>query len=221
MFTPIFVDPDFLYYRIVSTIKYNLNITNTSKDRIKALVTSVITDYNEANLDDFNSTLRYSKLVTLIDDADQSIISNDTYFELYKKVNIDLENTLTYTIEFGQELKDDIPYKSARHLSTDSYTIRSTTFYYGGIALILEDDGEGVVRMTRADGTYNNSIGEIGSINYSSGIVTLKNFNPDSYDGNSFKVYAIPKDRDISSNKKSILTLEASELDINVEEIRV
>jgi hypothetical protein len=71
---PIFIDPDFMYVSIDSTVRYNLNTTALNSESIKELILTAIRDFNGIYLDDFNTTLRYSSLVKTIDATDRSIL---------------------------------------------------------------------------------------------------------------------------------------------------
>ena len=217
---PIFIEPDFLYYRLYSNVKYNLNTTTTSAETIKSLVTSVINNYNNIYLNDFNTTIRYSKLITDIDDAYSSIISNDTEIDVYKKIDVLLGQTNNYVINFDMPLKNDLPKKSTKHLISDEYTLRSSIFTYSGRRVILEDDGDGIVKITKFDKLYNTFTINAGTVNYDTGEIKLNNFLIDTFEGTSFKIYVKPRYKDISSTKKTILTLEPSELYITVEAVR-
>ena len=61
--------------------------------------------------------------------------------------------------------------------------------------------------------TYGSSIG----VQYK----PVVNLNVDSYDGNEIKIYAKPRDNDITVGKNTILTIEPSEIKITVESVRV
>jgi hypothetical protein len=218
---PIIVEPDFLYYRIFSHVRYNLNVTAVPTETIKSLVTTAITNYNSTYLDDFNSTLRYSKFVSAIDSADTSIVGNSTDIELYKKITPVLATPTNYVISYGVPLKDDIPEKGQRHPNKDEHTLRSSIFTYNGERVILEDNGEGIIKITKFEGNFNTYLTDVGTIDYENGIIKLNNFRVDTYEGASFKIYVKTLDKDVSSSMKSILTLEPSELNITIEAVRI
>jgi hypothetical protein len=217
----VIVEPDFLYYRIFSHVRYNLNVTAVPTETIKSLVTTAITNYNSTYLDDFNSTLRYSKFVSAIDSADTSIVGNSTDIELYKKITPVLGTPTNYVLSYGVPLKDDIPEKGQRHPNKDEHTLRSSIFTYNGERVILEDNGEGIIKITKFEGNFNTYLTDVGTIDYENGIIKLNNFRVDTYEGASFKIYVKTFDKDVSSSMKSILTLEPSELNITIEAVRI
>jgi hypothetical protein len=70
------VDPEYIFLLISTTVKYDSDLTTLSGDAIKALVTSVIQNYNTAEINSFSKYFRYSKLSRLIDVAERSILNN-------------------------------------------------------------------------------------------------------------------------------------------------
>jgi hypothetical protein len=218
---PVFVEPDYLYYKINCHVRYNLNSTLLSKERIKTLVTNTIIDYNNINLDDFNVTLRYSKLISAIDNSDSSIVSNSTDIQVYKKVPVLLGTAQNIVINFNLRLRNDVPELASKHPASDVHTIKSSVFTYNGEKVILEDNGEGTVVISKFDNLFNIRLFNIGTIDYDKGIIRLNNFIIDNYEGLDFKIYAYTADKDISSTTNTVLTLEPSELNITTETVRV
>lgn len=218
---PIIVEPLYTYLSINSTIRYNLNITKSSPSRLKTLITQTITDYNNEYLDDFNVTLRYSKLLNLIDITDSSVVSNITEVEIYKKINPQLNVSQNIDIYFNTPLVDDLPALGTNHASIDRHTIRSTAFIYNGILSFIEDDGDGNLRVMQEDKNMHKKITDIGYVNYAKGVISLRNFNISDYNGSEIRLYAKTKDKDISVSKNTILTIEPDEIKINIEAVRV
>ena len=64
--------------------KYDAKATTKSKDTLKADIISTITNYNTGTLQKFDSVFRHSKLTGLIDDTDNSILSNVTTLKIRK-----------------------------------------------------------------------------------------------------------------------------------------
>lgn len=217
---PIFIDPEFTYISVDSNVRYNINKTNSTRENIKALVSSVILNYNTTNLDDFDTRLRFSKLIGEIDDVDSSIISNDTSIAVYKKITPKLSTAQDIVVNFDMSLRDRTAKMPDKHLSTEETAVYSKLFTYKGENVILEDDGDGIIRLSKSSGGYNIKIQEVGTVNYETGRVQLTNFVIDSYPGSSFKIYAIPRDNDVVASRHAILTMEPEEIKINVEEVR-
>lgn len=211
---PIFKSAEFTYFVVYGNIRYNLNITAASINRINTLVSDTITSYNQKYLDDFNSTLRLSSLTSLIDQSDPSIISNQLVVDIYKKINPTLNVDQQILIDFGTELDSN-----DRHQYSNYSTIYSTVFTYKGQLVTLVDDQEGNVYIN--DSVRNKNITKIGTVNYTTGSITLSKFNIDDYQGSAIKLFAVPKDKDISSTMNNILTIEADQIHLTIEPLRI
>jgi hypothetical protein len=217
---PILIEPEFIYLSVRSKIRYNLNITNNSPNRIKTLVSDVITTYNRDRLNDFGVVLRNSELTSDIDDCDVSVLSNITDVVAYKKINPTLSVLQNIDIDFKLPLLDTVPPKSSLYPSRDVKTVWSSLFRFAGGTCYIEDDGDGRLRVVRQVGNNKNTLLDVGSVNYDTGLVKLTNFNPESYDGNFLKIYVIPRDKDIWSPQNNIMMIENDEIILDVEALR-
>ncbi len=218
---PIFTEPEFSYLAVQSIVRFNVNITASTAETIKALVTDAINAYRDENLNDFDSILRFSKLAASIDEADPSIVSSITDVWLYKKISPVLGTRQNIEINFNVPLRDDVPGKEKNHKATDIHTVFSSAFQYNGEQCIIEDDGDGIIRLMKVKGDKHETINEIGTVDYSTGKIVISNFLVDQYYGDFLKVYVYPKDKDVLVSKNTILTIEADEIDVSIEELRL
>jgi hypothetical protein len=219
---PVFIEPEILYYAVTSTVNYNINLTVIKPEDIRTLVKTAITEFNDEYLNDFKTTLRYSKFITAIDEAHESIVSNETVVEVYKKMNPTPYTYQNFYFNFDIPLYkvEDDPTHGIHEVKA-IHTVKSTFYVLNGELVYFEDDGEGniyVVNQVRT-GTHK-MIKKIGTVDYDSGSVTITNFICDSYIGSEIKVYAKPKSKDISSNKNQILTVEDDAINITVNKVR-
>jgi len=216
-----FVEPENLFLGVVSTVRYNLNITTNSANRIKTLVTDAILTYRDDYLDDFSVVLRDSRFSDTIDGADQSIVSSITQVTPYKKLSPVTNTPQNIDVDFGIALLDTVPDKTTSYPTSDIRTVYSSTFRSGGSDVILEDDGNGIIRTVQQEGTDFKRVKDVGTVNYSTGLIKLVNFQLDSYDGSNLKIYVVPKDKDIVSEKNTIMTIEPAGIAITVESLRI
>lgn len=217
---PVFVDPAYLYCRVDSIVKYNLNVTTLRPDEIRLLVAGKINEYNTNNLNDFNSTLYNSKFVKQIDDSHPSIVSNETENRVYKKVRPSIGVPQNIDVQYGLPLRDDIPQIAATHPTTELRTVFSSSFTYNNATVIIEDDGIGNLRLMTPSGSNYTKVKDVGTIDYGAGKLQLVNFIVDAFEGNSIRLYALPASRDITSAKNDIFRIELDEVNINVETVR-
>ena len=217
---PIITEPEMLYYSVTSTVKYNINVTDKKREDIKALVTAAIKNYNQTYLDDFNSTLYYSKLLAEIDATDTSIISNDTLVLIYKKIKPTIGVSQNFVINMYTELLGTNELQN-KHSVDALHSIRSTPFIYNGELVSFGDDGMGALTIAKTNGDTHTIVSRVGAVDYSSGRVNINNVTFEGYFGDSIKIYALPKEKDVSSSKNIILTIEDNEININVNQVSV
>ena len=125
------------------------------------------------------------------------------------------------TIDFKNPLRNDVPGKGAEHLIGDIHVVSSSTFTYNGLANCrLEDNGDGIMRIINTSGTQHRTILDIGTVDYDTGIIRIDNFNITNYTGTSLKVYAKPRNLDITSSQNVILNILENDVDVTIEQIR-
>ena len=242
---PLFVSPDYTYLYVNTKIKYNINLTGLNPEDIRTNVIDSILNHASTNLNNFGRTLRYSRFIRDIDAAETSIISNETEVELVKYLTPVLSTTVTstptstsgslvslatsgvvssgqnVTIDFKNPLRNDVPGKGAEHLIGDIHIVSSSTFTYNGLANCrLEDNGDGIMRIINTSGTQHRTILDIGTVDYDTGIIRIDNFNITNYTGTSLKVYAKPRNLDITSSQNVILNILENDVDVTIEQIR-
>lgn len=215
---PIITEPEMLYYSVNSNVKYNINVTDKKNEDIKSIVTEAIKNFNEIYLDDFNSTLYYSKLIADIDNSDTSIISNDTFILIYKKIEPKIGVSQSFVINFYTHLLGTNELAN-KHSVDALHSIRSTPFTYNGELVSFGDDGMGGLTIAKTIGDSHSIIARVGTVNYETGRVAINNVIFEGYLGDSIKIYALPKDKDVSSSKNIILTVEDNEIKINVTQV--
>lgn len=209
-----FVDPEFLEVDIKTTVRYNINLTTQSPTDIRSKVRSAINNFNTENLQDFNKTLRYSRLLATIDAADPSIIGNSTTIRAIRTISPIVGVSDSYSISYANTL---IPFNVGARTNNDqsSYTpaIRSAAFTIGSRVCYLEDDGTGNVDIINFDNNERNIIqASIGSIVYTSGLLNLTNFKVDAYTGQGIKIYGNVSDTTIRSTKNLILQISDNDI---------
>ena len=217
---PVFVSPDYTYLRVDSNIKYNINRTGLNPEDMRTIVISAMLNFASVNLNSFAKIFRYSKLVSAIDSADTSIISNETEVELAKYLTPKLNASQKISIDFKTELADDLPPSAPDHPAGDKHTISSSFFTFNGIRCNMEDDGNGKIRVVSSSSSNHKFVAEIGTVDYAKGKIEIKTFNISSYEGNYLKVYARTKHKDIESSKNVILNIQEPDIFLNITQVR-
>ena len=218
---PIFITPDYTYLKVDSTVRYNINRTGLNPQDIRTYVIDGILNYASTYLNSFSKTFRYSKLVQAIDSTDNAIISNETEINLVKYLTPTLNTSLNLTIDFKVPLTQEIPLLGDEHPIIDVHGVTSTPFTYSGIQnCVLEDNGDGLIRIVTPVGANHKKIVDVGTVDYDTGVVRLNNFSIQNYVGTSLKIYAEPRSRDITAIQNVILNIIEPDVNITIEQIR-
>ena len=131
--TPAFIEPEYTYASVTTNVKYNVNQTTLQPADISAFVTSAIQNYSRDNLEDFKSTLLYSKLVYAIDNAQATVISNETDYTVMKKLIPSMQGKKNYQLNFRMAINSNLPPAVANHESRDEHAVQTSKFIYNGL----------------------------------------------------------------------------------------
>ena len=209
---PVFVDPEYTYIQVKSTVNYNVNVTRLSTEDIKTITKSAIIDYALTNLNNFNRIFRYSKLIQAIDGSQASIISNETDISVIKVIVPETGSLLTFDVNFR------VPLKIIYGADGKGYSISSTVFNYKGNKAVLKDDGISAIQVISA--STGQLIETVGQIDYTTGLLQFSNFKIDTYVGAGIKIYAAPKNKDLSTVNNVILNIIEEDVEITAVAVR-
>ena len=203
--TPKIVDPSILYVEMTSNIYYDTNLTTYKSDKIKSLVIKNIEDYIElSDTEKFNGKYRYSKFTGVIDDSDNSIMSNLTSIEMRKDFYPALNSKFYYEICFKNPIVSD-----------DEPTIRSTGFTVREYPLdtVYIEDRMGKLVLYKLDSisgekqVLNSNLGEVdygtGELRMYDLIIVKGSFNDDK-----IEIRAMPAQNDIVSAREMFLDVD-------------
>ena len=203
--TPKIVDPSILYVEMTSNIYYDTNLTTYKSDKIKSMVIKNIEDYIElSDTEKFNGKFRYSKFTGVIDDSDNSVMSNLTSIEMRKDFYPALNSKFYYEICFKNPIVSD-----------DEPTIRSTGFTVREYPLdtVYIEDRMGKLVLYKLDSVtgdkqvLNSNLGEIdygtGELRMYDLIIVKGSFNDDK-----IEIRALPAQNDIVSAREMFLDVD-------------
>ena len=221
--TPVIVDPEITSIILRSSIKFDAGATTKVSDTIKSDVITTITNYNANTLQSFDNMFRHSKVVGLIDDTDESILSNVTTVQLRKSFTPTIGSSQKYSVAFSNALYN--PHSG--HASEGGGILSSSGFKIDGNTtdvFFLDDDGNGNVRRYKMDGSarsYANATQ--GTIDYSSGLVEINSLNVSNIEnirGAASTVIEItvkPNSNDIVPIRNQVLEIDVANSSVTVE----
>jgi hypothetical protein len=173
---PVIKDPETTSTLITSNIKYDAKATAKTADTIKANVITTLTNYNSTTLQKFDAIFRYSKVTGLIDETDESILSNITTVKIRKNFTPIILTSSKYNIYFRNALYN--PHSG--HLESSGGILSSTGFKIkdNDNEFFFDDDGAGNVRLFYlASGVKSYLNSKQGTIDYGSGAITIDSLN--------------------------------------------
>jgi hypothetical protein len=218
--TPEIIDPDYLYLKINSTVKYDSGLTTNSSSVLKSTVTTAVTDFGVTNLKTFDKSFRYSNLIKAIDEAEVSIKSNQTSIVIKRYLYPLLGSSAAYTLPFSNQVYHPAnEFWGAVTSSEFSYNDSVNTLWAG----CKLQDANGVVQVYRRSGeariVVNNNVG---TITYLTGKLELKSFQPVSIGsdttGNTtpMEVFITPGSSDILPLREQIILIESTDVNITM-----
>ena len=220
--TPEIVDPETTKILLTSNVKYDSNATTKTSDTLKSDITTTLTNFNTNNLQKFDSVFRYSKVSKAIDDTDTSILSNITTLKIRKEFTPTLNSSTLYNIYFRNALYNP----HSEHNKAAGGILESSGFKVDGDTtneMFLDDDGAGNVRryyLVSGVRTYANNTQ--GTINYSTGQITLNSLNIASISnirGSASTVIELtvkPDSNDVVPVRNQILEIDTANSSITV-----
>ena len=177
---PEFVDPEFLYIKILSNVKFDSRQTNLTASQIQQKVITTVNNFFSQNLGVFDSNFYASKLIEAINECDNSIVSNITTFEEQRRIEPILNVQNAFINENVLRFNNSI----------DPGSVRSTKFFIlvtgqGTTPVRIRDipdtmppslTGTGTLYLYNVD--TNATIGVAGTVDYLNGVISLNSFVP-------------------------------------------
>jgi len=202
-----FVDPEYVRVGLDINLYYDESKTASNAEDLENLTLSTIVNYNDQNLNDYGSVLRFSRLSTTIDSVDDSVLNNSTKVTLYKDLALSLDGEEhSYTVNvFNEILKE----------GTASESVLSTGFecpYVSGSVCYIDDDPIGnTLNLFYYDELGNKVyVKSVGTIDYKNGILSIENFRCNALEGLNFYFKIVPVSRDVSSTQNTFVTIDDS-----------
>jgi len=213
--TPEFVDLDYIYVLLTSTVNFDSRKTTKTSQILRSSLINSINTYVLEDLYKFEQTFRLSKLQTRIDEADNSILGNESNIRL-KKIFIPTLNTkLSYDLRFNNAIYH--PHTGhAPALSSTAFSINDEKDVLredckikdmNSMLKVYRTDNEGIEHIVREN---------IGTIDYITGKVVINSFDPASYAGAEISITIIPVLSDVLSLREQLITIQESDINLKM-----
>ena len=216
---PEIVDPIITSIILVVNAKYDKKSTAKTADTLKSEIVDAISDYNTNTLTAFDGVFRFSKLMGIIDNVDNSILSNITTVKIRKDFTPTLSSSTKYDIYFRNAIYNP-------HSGHES-VLSSTGFKISGNnnEMFLDDDGMGNVRLFYlVSGIKTVENATQGTIDYETGQITLNSLDVASVSNirgsasSKIEIEVSPKSNDVVPVRDQILEIDVGNSIVNVNE---
>ena len=193
------IDLKILHIELESSIYYNSSkVANV--EELKTSVINGLTTYSKSTeINKFGGRFKYSKILSVIDNIDDSITSNITRIRIRRNLNALINQFAQYELCFGNQF----------NVKTEGLNIKSTGFKIAGESSVVfltdtpnSDKKTGVISIVKKDVVNNEKIiivDNAGTVDYIKGEINLTTINITSTDlpNNVIEVQAFPESNDI------------------------
>jgi hypothetical protein len=208
---PEIIDPEFFNVKLTSFVYYNGRETTKTSSQIETIVKQAILKYSEDDLERFDGVLRFSKLNRIIDEADPSIVNSTTRIMITREFEPAYNLSSEYKLNLINPISQDGGSQGDVFSSTGFYIPNNQIIHY------LDDDSKGNVRLYYIGSNFEKVIvnPSIGTINYSAGIVVIRNLIITSLAEGIFEFKIKPESYDVVSALNQIVRIDPNLLSVS------
>jgi len=198
------VDPEFLFITLEVFFKFDPSLTNLTKTQLENKVVTAIEKFDEEQLRKFDRVLRYSQLLSVIDNADPAVLNSFARVLVQKRFVPRLNVAQTYELEFSVDLFKSFGTRPVIFLSTEFTTKGFTDCRFTDV---LNNDGTRRVQIVRGSAESPQVVVDnAGTIEGSK--ITLVNFQPERFEGSTIVIECIPNSYNVFGKRNTILTID-------------
>ena len=211
-------DLKLLFVEVDSDIFYD---SSKAKD-VQSIRSNVITSLNQhsktVDMNKFGGRFKYSKILQIIDNVDNSITSNITRVRMRRNLNAITNTFAQYEICYGNRF----------HKNLDGYNVKSTGFKIAGetdtvyFLDVPNPNGDigllSIVKPTLDPDTFEVVKKSIGTVDYKKGEIIVNTINIVATDlpDNVIEIQAVPESNDVIGLKDLYLIFDISKSNINM-----
>ena len=212
------VDLKVLHIELESFIYYDSSRVK-SVNELKTRVTNGLTTYSRStDVNKFGGRFKYSKILSVIDNIENSITSNITRIRIRRNLNALLNQFAQYEICFGNQF----------NVKSEGLNIKSTGFKISGVSETVfltdtpnADKQTGIVSIVKrdiVDGQKIIIVENAGTVDYIKGEINLTTINITSTDkpNNIIEIQAFPESNDVIGLEDLYLKFNIENSSINM-----
>lgn len=203
---PEIIDPKYTYLELDFDIKYDSEKTVKTEQDIQREVVETVLEYADTNFNRFQYEFIHSDLLDDIKSLNSSFISTRMNVKLKKLFQPVLNIAQSYTFYF----QNRIYYPHSGHIGS----ITSSMFTYNGFSnCYLEQTSTGTLSVvTTINNVKSVLVANAATVDYENGVIVLKAFQPESFDGTYLEIVVIPQSVDVEVKREFLLQLRSADL---------
>ena len=223
---PEIVIPDYVYVVVATKALYDTKATTRSKDALVDAIKTGISEYATTAVEKFDTAFRFSRLARAIDDTDPAISSSLTRVEIQKRMHPTLNASNTLTLKFGGPLLrsgNTSAILPATQLTGHrfGYTAANGTSFTN--CYFAEADG--VLQVVGLSNTATSAAqtlvvvqDSIGTVNTTTGVVTVTGFIPTDIENDDLdiRLNALPVRSDLVPSLNRLFTVDTTSIRVDV-----
>ncbi len=187
--SPEFVDPDFIFTNLIIDINYNKNLTTLTASQITGLARAAVNTFFSNELQQFEKPFYYSQLIEILNNINPSVLSVLAEIKIQKRISPALGVSSAFIgankLQFSNKLQPG-ELQSTRFFVISNGTTITARLKDEPDATTVNYSGTGKIRLynfsTDAD------LGQVGTIDYTSGDVLITSITPVGFPNNQFDI---------------------------------
>lgn len=211
------IDLKILYVEIDSSIYYNYSQVS-AVESLRTKVINSLTEYSDSvDLNSFGGRFKYSKVLQIIDNTDNSITSNITKIKIRRDLKALINQFAQYELCFGNKF----------HINSGGFNIKSTGFKISADPDTVyltdvpnSDKKTGIISIVKplSNGTTRIIVQSAGTVDYVKGEIKLGTINiiSTSKENNIIEIQAFPESNDVLGLRDLYLDFSISKSTINM-----
>lgn len=214
---PEIVDPNACNIVLDILVKYNPNITTSSRALISSQINSVINDYNANRINEFNSIFRHSQFVRAIENTNSSIINSLVRVYLSQSFTLNDTGVNNISLNFGARCATDDGKVFSSIISDNAWTLNNLQLYFGE-EQTADKNIVNIYSYYISDGKQI-KYADVGFINLETGIMNLNTIYSDSNVTFNFVINSFSNDVVAKRNTLMQINENLSTINVFVDEI--
>lgn len=216
---PVVVDPDYVYLRVMTSVRYDPRQTTRTKLQLEQAVKDSVATYAEEHVEKFDTSFRFSKFTRVIDDTDEAIVSSLTRVDLEKRIYPTLGESNQFTLKFGAPIRrtgsESVILEALSHRFDYTADVGGATI---SNCFLYEQLGNVYVAHRTDSGAIATITNSIGTIDVDTGLLILNNFAPLAIEAGALdvRIEVVPATFDFSPTLNQLFTLDDTDIQVQL-----